>query len=161
MHLTKRQTFNVQPGYVYFSKKATLLRAVVGSCVAVCLWDKQNKCGGMNHFIKPAAMEKAEATPVYGNAGIAALIKMMEDAGCNRGDVVAHILGGGAPEGEAAPTLGERNVAAARETLTRRKIVILAEDTGGPVGRKIAFDTGTGELAVLKTVNVRAGDWYA
>jgi len=161
MHLIKRHTYYVEPGYVYFSKKATLLRAVVGSCVAVCLWDKRAKCGGMNHFIKPAAAEKGEATPVYGNAGIAALVKMMEEAGCEKGNVVAHILGGGAPEGEASPTLGERNVAAARETLSRKQIAILAEDTGGPVGRKIAFDTGTGELAVLKTANVRTGDWYA
>lgn len=146
---------------MYFSKRATLLRAVVGSCVAVCLWDKRNKCGGMNHFIKPAAQDKGEATPVYGNAGITALVKLMEDAGCEKANVVAHILGGGAPEGERSPTLGERNVAAAREALSRRQITILAEDTGGPLGRKIVFDTGTGELAVLKTTNVRTGDWYA
>ena len=161
MHLTKRQTFYVDPGFVYFSKKATLLRAVVGSCVAVCLWDKQMKCGGMNHFMKPSAHDKSEATPVYGNAGIAALIKMMEEAGCEKGNVVAHILGGGAPDGETSPTLGEQNVAAARVTLTRKQIAILAEDVGGPVGRKIAFDTATGELAVLKTTNVRTGDWFA
>ena len=161
MQLTKRQTYHVEPGYVYFSTKATLLRAVVGSCVAVCLWDKHAKCGGMNHFIKPLAQDKEEATPVFGNAGIAALVKMMEDAGCNRTNVVAHILGGGSPDGETAPTLGDRNVAAAREMLKRKEISILAEDIGGAVGRKIAFDTGTGELAVLKTVNVRTGDWYA
>lgn len=161
MHLARRRTFYVAPGYVYFSKKAALLRAVVGSCVVVCLWDKQKKCGGMNHFIKPAAQAKEEATPVYGNAGIVALVKMMEEAGCDAENVVAHILGGGAPEGELSPTLGERNVAAAREALRRKRIAILAEDTGGPIGRKIAFDTGTGELAVLKTTKVRTGDWYA
>ena len=161
MFLTKRQNYYVEPGYVYFSKKATLLRAVVGSCVAVCLWDKQRKCGGMNHFIKPLAQDKNDATAVYGNAGITALIKMMEDAGCEKSDVVAHILGGGAPDGESSPTLGERNVAAARETLQRKRIAILAEDIGGAIGRKIAFDTATGELAVLKTSNVRTGDWYA
>ena len=161
MQLTKRQTYFVEPGYVYFSKNATVLRAVVGSCVAVCLWDKQNKCGGMNHFIKPSTDKQDDATPVYGNAGITALVRMMEDAGCETANVVAHILGGGAPEGETSPTLGEQNVAAARQTLSRKRIAIMAEDTGGPLGRKIAFDTGTGELAVLKTANVRTGDWYA
>lgn len=161
MNLTKQQTYYVEPGYVYFSTKATLLRAVVGSCVAVCLWDRQNKCGGMNHFIKPKAQEQTDATPVYGNAGISALVKMMEDAGCEKSNVVAHILGGGAPEGETQPTLGQRNVDAAREALQRRQITIIAEDIGGPIGRKIAFDTGTGELAVLKTTNVRTGDWFA
>lgn len=161
MELTKRETYHVQPGYVFFSAKATMLRAVVGSCVAVCLWDKQAKCGGMNHFIKPLAADKNDATPVYGNAGIAALVKMMDDAGCARTNVVAHILGGGAPPGESSPTLGDQNVAAAREMLKRKEIEVVAEDIGGTVGRKIAFDTGTGELAVLKTVNVRSGDWYA
>ena len=161
MPLMPRPTFFVEPGYVYFAKKATMLRTVVGSCVAVCLWDKDKKCGGMNHFVKPRTTEQAEATPVYGNVGIAALLKMMEDAGCNRANVVAQVLGGGAPEGEAGTTLGNRNVAAARETLERKRIRIISEETGGHVGRKIAFDTGTGELAVLKTTSIREGDWYA
>jgi chemotaxis protein CheD len=115
----------------------------------------------MNHFIKPAAQDRKEATPVYGNAGITALVKMMEDAGCEKSNVIAHILGGGAPEGEQSPTLGQQNVVAAREALARKQISIVAEDTGGPVGRKIAFNTGTGELAVFKTGHVRAGDWFA
>ncbi|MDZ4859032.1 MAG: chemotaxis protein CheD [Candidatus Hydrogenedentes bacterium] len=161
MRLTRRKPYHVEPGFVFFSRKAMTLQAVVGSCVAVCLWDKSDKCGGMHHFIKPKTRAREDATPVYGNVGIAALLKMMEEAGCKRTNLIAHVLGGGAPEGEAAPTLGDQNIAAAREALRRKRIVVIAEDSGGPIGRKIAFDTSTGELAVLKTMNVRAGDWYA
>ncbi|HRI89177.1 MAG TPA: chemotaxis protein CheD, partial [Candidatus Hydrogenedentes bacterium] len=84
MRLTRRKSYHVEPGYVYFSEKAMTLRAVVGSCVAVCLWDRKSKVGGMNHFIKPRTRAKADATPIYGNVAIAALLKMMEDAGCKR-----------------------------------------------------------------------------
>jgi chemotaxis protein CheD len=48
----------------------------------------------------------------------------------------------------------------AREVLQRKKIAISSEDTGGTMGRKVLFCTGTGEAAVLKTHKIRESDWY-
>lgn len=161
MSLIPSSSFFVEPGYVYFSRRATLLRAVVGSCVAVCLWDERRRVGGMNHFLMPSVSDRKNATPRYGNVAVAALVKVMEEAGCRRVDLVAQILGGGSPAGAERPSLGERNVRAAREALKRKGIRIISEDTGGTVGRKIVFDTANGELAVLKVQQIRESDWYA
>ncbi|GMV90332.1 MAG: hypothetical protein AMXMBFR82_01100 [Candidatus Hydrogenedentota bacterium] len=161
MTLIRSSTYYVEPGYVYFSRRATLLRAVVGSCVAVCLWDERKRVGGMNHFLMPAVSDRENATPRFGNVAVAALVKIMEEAGSRRSDLVAQILGGGAPAGAAHPSLGERNVRAARDALTRKGIRIISEDIGGTVGRKIVFDTSNGELAVLKVHQIRESDWYA
>lgn len=159
--LVRSSTYFVEPGYIYFSKKPAMLRAVVGTCVAVCLWDTRLRRGGMNHFLMPKVLDQDRATPRYGNVAVAALVRIMEEAGSKREHLIAQILGGGAPPGSPPHHLGEQNVAAAREALARKRIVIVSEDTGGMLGRKIVFDTGTGELAVLKVHQIRDSDWYA
>lgn len=113
----------------------------------------------MNHFIRPVTHDPQEATPKYGNVAVAALVRMMEDAGCSRADIIAQVLGGGAPQGAGANHLGAQNVQVAREFLGRKGISIVAEDVGGHVGRKIAFDTETGQIAVLKVHQLRESDW--
>jgi chemotaxis protein CheD len=42
----------------------------------------------------------------------------------------------------------------------REGIRVVSEDTGGEKGRKIVFNTGTNEVAVLKVDRLRKGDWY-
>ena len=70
----------LEPGFIDVSSQATV-RTVVGSCVAVCR-DRKLRYGGMNHFIRPMTHIKQEATPKYGNVAVAALVRIMEDAGC-------------------------------------------------------------------------------
>ena len=135
------------------------VRTVVGSCVSVCIWDKALQYGGVNHFIKPVTYDQKEATPRFGNVAVAALVRIMEEAGCERTNLVAQILGGGSPPGTMANSLGDQNIQVAREVLSRKSIIVVAEDVGGHVGRKIAFDTGTGQLAVLKVHQLRESDW--
>lgn len=159
MELPKGNSFYLEPGFIYFSKRPSTVRTVVGSCVAICLWDRKLKCGGMNHFIHPFTQDPENATPQFGNVAIAALIRIMEEAGCDRKNIVAHILGGGAPFGVVGDHIGRQNVSVAREVLIRKGIIIVGEDVGGHVGRKIAFDTATGQLAVLKVHQLRAEDW--
>ncbi|MFA6242915.1 MAG: chemotaxis protein CheD [Candidatus Hydrogenedentales bacterium] len=160
MKLVRAGTYFLEPGFVYFSKQPTTLRTVVGSCVAVCLYDRMLQMGGMNHYLKPLVSDQSKATPQYGNVAIAALIRMMEEAGSRRRDVVAQVLGGGAPEEDQGLRIGEQNVSIAREILGRKGIRIVSEDVGGSVGRKVVFDTGTGEIAVLKVQKLRTTDWY-
>ena len=43
----------VQPGQVHVSTAAAEAVAILGSCVAVCLWDPYAGVAGMNHFMLP------------------------------------------------------------------------------------------------------------
>jgi chemotaxis protein CheD len=156
---TQEASYYLEPGYIYFSKRRTTVRTVVGSCVVVCLWDPALTVGGMNHFVKPSTYDKGEATPQFGNVAIAALVRIMEEAGSERTNLVAQILGGGAPASKTGRHIGVQNVDAARDMLRRKQIPVIAEDVGGTVGRKVAFDTGTGQLAVLKVHELRDSDW--
>lgn len=125
----------------------------------MCLWDRKMRYGGMNHFIRPLTHDQTQATPQYGNVAVAALVRIMEEAGCKRENMLAQVLGGGAPKHATGKHLGVQNVEVAREMLARKRISIVGEDVGGVIGRKIAFDTGTGQLAVLKVHKLRDSDW--
>lgn len=157
--LAPRQDYFLEPGYIYFSKTASAVRTVVGSCVAVCLWDTVLKYGGVSHFLYPSTRDHKKATPQYGNVATVALLRIMEESGCHRDDLTAQILGGAHLEGTNGVSIGEKNVKVARAVLAQRGIDIVSEDIGGTMGRKIIFDTGRGELAVLKVQKIRDSDW--
>ncbi len=47
-----------------------------------------------------------------------------------------------------------------KRELKRHKIQVTSEDMGGIFGRKVMFNTHSGEVVVLKTPKVRQTDWY-
>ncbi len=159
MDLTGKQDYYLEAGYIYFSKSAVTVRTVVGSCVTVCLWDRRLKYGGINHFLRPRVSATDDPTAQFGNVAIITLMRIMQEAGCSETDIVAQILGGGFPEDGKGPDIGAKNVAVAREILGRRSISVISEDVGGSMGRKIVFDTGTGQCVVLKVHSIRESDW--
>ncbi|MDR3013623.1 MAG: chemotaxis protein CheD [Chitinispirillales bacterium] len=148
----------LERGCIYVSSGAGAVQTVLGSCVSVCIWDADLRCGGMNHFVYPQITQKDKATPVYGNVALIAMIKLMLEEGCSVESMSAHIIGGGHPDG-ALDSNGGRNVEIARKVLGERGIRILSEDVGGSVGRKVVFDLATGHVAVLKVHKVRDEDW--
>lgn len=148
----------LERGCIYVSTGEGAVQTVLGSCVSVCLWDPEVRCGGMNHFIYPQTTRREQATPKYGNVATMALIKLMCEEGCSMASLNAHIIGGGHPDG-ASDSTGMRNVEVARRVLRERGITIMSEDVGGRVGRKVVFDLSTGQVAVLKVMKLRAEDW--
>lgn len=159
--LEPRFTFYLQPGYLYFTRATAAISTVVGSCVAVCLWDKELNYGAMNHFLSPEIHDLEYATPRYGNVATAALVNVMREAGSQDENLVAQIIGGASPAGAPPSDLGVRNVEAARSVLKRKGILIISEDVGGTMGRKIVFDTETGRSITLKVHELRDEDWTA
>jgi len=151
--------YYLEPGHIYFSKEAAVVRTVLGSCVAVCLWDQRLRYGGISHFLYPSIGDAARATAKYGNVAITALIRMMDQAGCRRKDIKAQIIGGAHLESSNGQTCSMESIRVARGILRRKRIKIVSEDVGGTMGRKIVLDLGTGEVAVLKVHRIRQVDW--
>lgn len=135
------------------------IHTVVGSSVAVCVWDRTLEIGAMNHFHYPMTCEQDKATPLYGNVATAELLRMMFEAGAQRDTMSAQIVGGAGPEPGSPSTLGMENVVSARAVLTRAGIVIKSEDIGGSMGRKVIFDIKTGHILILKVHHLRQDDW--
>ena len=153
-------SYFLEPGYIFLPEKPTSISAVMGSSVSVCLYDRRRHVGGMNLFQLPLVRERHLATPRYGNVAILALIRMMLRAGSRMKDLEAQVLGGAHNPESGSEDMGRENVGIARRVLKKERVRVSSEDVGGERGRKIVFNTGTNELAVIKVDRLRAGDWY-
>ena len=132
------------PGRLYASGEDVQVTTILGSCVAVCLWDPQAEVGGVNHFLLPSG---TPASPRFGDSAVALLIGEVLERGAHRGRLTAKIFGGACVlEAFRADewSLGARNVEIAREQLEAACIPVVGEDVGGDRGRKLVFHVRTG-----------------
>ncbi len=141
-------TYFLYPGMIYVSSSPVYVTTLLGSCVAVCLYDDKKKLGGMNHFLLPSWNGNGLASPKYGNIAIKQLLENMEKKHGQRKNIVAKLFGGAAVLDQHSDVfrVGDRNIAMAKEMLREFHIPIVAESTGGDRGRKIIFDIITGEV---------------
>ncbi|MCF8364163.1 MAG: chemotaxis protein CheD [Bacteroidales bacterium] len=130
------------------SSKPLILSTVLGSCISICLWDMKNKIGGMNHYMLPYWNGSGLASPKYGNIAIPQLLKKMKATQHDPGNIIAKVFGGARmlKDQSAIFDIGHRNTQLAYEMLAAESIKIIAESTGGEKGRKIFFNTETGEV---------------
>ena len=122
-----------------------MVTTVLGSCVAVCLYDETTGLGGINHYMLPFWNGNELASPKYGNIAIESLVKKLEKLGVHRNNMVAKVFGG-ANQLNHTIGVGQRNIKVAQEMLEELNIKIVAKSVGGEKGRKINFNTSTGEV---------------
>lgn len=152
--LTRTSSFNdlpvhfLYPAAIFVKKSPYIISTILGSCVAVCLWDKKLKYGGMNHYLLPLWNGQGLASPKFGSIAIEKLVEKMVALGSDPKHIQAKVFGGG----EVIKTsinhfnIGNRNIEIAHSILKDFKIPIISENTGGKQGRKILMNTTTGEI---------------
>jgi chemotaxis protein CheD len=135
------------PGQMFISAKPAMVTTILGSCVAVCLWDPAVAAAGIIHYLLPSNKVRSNADLRYGNTAIDRLIEEMVQRGAWKERMQAKTFGGATMllAGRTSGTsIGDRNIAAAREHLSQHGIAIVADQTGGYLGRKLLFHTGNG-----------------
>lgn len=130
-----------------------LISYALGSCVGICIIDKAAKIAGMAHIMLPYNNNRDKVNIFkYADTGIAEMVKQMEYIGGLRLRMIAKIAGGAKmfdiKGSSTIGNIGERNIAATKETLQKLKIRLFAEDVGQNYGRTIIFDSSTGNLTI-------------
>lgn len=134
-------------GHLAVSSTPTAITTILGSCVAVSLWDPERRIGGLNHYLLPNRVGTSLSSPRFGSVAIARLIDDVVALGGSPRRLQAKIFGGAcilAAFDGARTHLGESNVQIAREVLGRREIPVAAQSVGGQRGRKVIFHTDEG-----------------
>ena len=129
----------------------------VGSCVAICIHDPINKCGGLAHIMLPSSniTRKKTLPSKYADTAVPALTEAIRKTVKNSFCLTAKIAGGANmfPNLKSgALNIGAKNVDAVKKRLAEKGIKLLAEDVMGSYGRKVTFNVGDG------SVHVRTGD---
>jgi chemotaxis protein CheD len=136
------------PSNLFASKEPYIVNTILGSCVAVCLYDPGLKVGGINHYMLPFWNGQGLASPKFGNIAINKLFEKMYSLGCAKVNLRAKVFGGGNIFESSLEQfqIGERNIAIAIEMLKEYQVPVISSSTGGNLGRKIQFNTYTGEV---------------
>jgi chemotaxis protein CheD len=134
-------------GQIFASADPYCVSTVLGSCVAVCLWDSALRMGAMNHFLLPYPCSEKEKSLRFGNVATKALVEKMMSLGSRRKDLLAKVFGGACVLDifkKKEMHLGARNIEVALESLEKESIAVISMDVAGNRGRKLIFYTDTG-----------------
>lgn len=121
---------------------------VLGSCVALCLFDPETHVGGMNHFLlsePPAGMSNSAVDEHYGTYLMELLVNQMLGKGARKARLKAHLYGG-ANVNRNMMRIGTANAEFARGFLQREGIDLLRSDLGGTNARRVDFRPASGQV---------------
>jgi two-component system, chemotaxis family, protein-glutamate methylesterase/glutaminase len=136
------------PGELCVSREPVEMATLLGSCVAICLFNRRGNFGGMNHYMLARTPTGSSACGKHGDYSSGLLIKTMLSYDPNPGNLQAYVLGGGNVNGHlnVGTGIGLANIQLAFEMLQAEKIQIAGKEIGGDNGRKVYFKNWTGEV---------------
>jgi chemotaxis protein CheD len=148
----------LHPGDVFASARPCVITTVLGSCVAVCLYDPYCRVGGMNHFVLSRTLPHQESSCRSAEEAISVLIKKV--CSLTKGparNLQAKLFGGSnlfsggssvLPSQRSRFQVGKDNVNAARLILSHYNIPIVRELVDQTCGLMLKMVTDTGEVWV-------------
>jgi chemotaxis protein CheD len=124
----------------------------IGSCIVITLYDSMRRIGALAHPMLPAP-DLDQKSFRYIEPAIDTILSELQKLGAAKEELEAKLVGGASMFkvfDENPGAIGTKNVEAAKKKLENESIKIVANDTGGNVGRTVIFDLTTG-LVEVKT----------
>ena len=144
----KSDAVKVLPGEFFVSDQDLLIVTTLGSCIAACLWDRERRVGGMNHFMLP---EGDSDTGRYGSYAMELLINQLLARGASRSALEAKVFGGGAVIASMTSiNVGERNAQFVLDYLRTERIPVVSKDVLDTCARKICLLPASGKVLVKR-----------
>jgi chemotaxis protein CheD len=155
----RNEAVKVLPGEFFVADEDLLVLTTLGSCIAACLWDREKRVGGMNHFLLPENGGKDGDSGRYGSFAMDLLIGEMVKRGATRSTMEAKVFGGGSViSGMNTINVGERNTAFVLDYLRTERITVVSKDVLDIYPRKVCFLPASGKAMVkrLASANTEA-----
>jgi chemotaxis protein CheD len=142
------EAVKVLPGEYFVDTEDLLIMTTLGSCIAACLWDRNARVGGMNHFLLP---EGSGDSGRYGSYAMELLINEMMKRGASRLSLEAKVFGGGQViAGMDSINVGERNTRFVLDYLKTERIPVVSKDVLDIYPRKVCFLPASGKAMVKR-----------
>ena len=155
----RNDSVKVLPGEYFVHDEDILITTTLGSCIAACIYDRERKIGGMNHFMLP---EGSGDSGRYGSFAMELLINEMLKRGASRMTMEAKVFGGGAViSGMNTINVGERNTKFVIDYLATERIPIVSKDVMEIYPRKVCFLPASGKAMVKRLAPTHAENFVA
>jgi len=158
-----RNAVKIMPGEFFVAREDIVICTVLGSCVSACIWDRNAKVGGMNHFMLPGSdagggsgsgVGNDSVTAASGRYGVFAMEQLINELikrGARKANLEAKVFGGGAVLRQFSTlNVGERNAAFVLDFLKTEGIRIASRDLLDVHPRRVAFFPVSGRALCKK-----------
>jgi chemotaxis protein CheD len=143
--------YTLEMGQLRVSASPAMLTCYgLGSCVGVFLFDRTNRIGGGAHITLPFFDERdtVESKLHYADYAMETMLLRMQGIGASTNSLRAKIVGGANISGFSTLCVGMKNTESVRNILIKKGIFLAGTDVGGKSGRKVRFDTFTGQVHI-------------
>jgi chemotaxis protein CheD len=149
----------LKPGEVYFSERPSIVSTVLGSCISVTMFSPERHIGAICHAVLPEERASGEAFR-YVDSSILTMLKGFDRYGIPRSRIEVKLFGGAdmlpaTPFKTREGSVGRQNIEIAMRVVEREKLRLVASDLGSTHGRKIFFNTHTGEILLKRLGKVK------
>jgi len=149
-----KPTVKIHIGEYYSSKTPAVITTILGPCAAVCLFDAENRIGGMNHILLPgdSPARVGAGDSRYGINAMELLINQMMKLGANRYKLTAKVFGGASILSTISSVFstGMKNIEFVVDFLLLEKIPITNYNFGGVDSRRIYYHTDTNDVLLKR-----------
>jgi chemotaxis protein CheD len=148
----------LKPGELCISKAPALVTTILGSCVAVTMYQPGIGVSAICHTPQPSCPKQSTECPKhcvnkyhYVSCVIPEMLAHMEAVGAKREAIEVKLFGGSAMLSMAANrSVGWKNIDTAMTVIRRCRLDLKAHQVGGRRGRKIVFNTHTGDVMLQR-----------
>lgn len=143
----------LKPGELFLSCTPAIVATVLGSCVSITISERTVCLGAMCHVLLPTG-SLADGFR-YVDSTLDYMVEKIDAMGVRLGSCEVKMFGGadvlvtsGSQSGRLS--VGRQNVEEARRRLSSLGVVPKVSDVGGKYGRKLFFNSHTGEVFMKK-----------
>ena len=139
----------LKPGEVVVARKPVLVSTVLGSCIAVTMFEPTCGVGAICHAMLPKNPGKGDIL-LYVDTALQEMHRKIMKYGSGN-NLVVKMFGGAKVLSSTNSlsqilTVGEQNVCCAFKVLESLRLEVVAKDVGGIRGRKLYFSTVNGDV---------------
>ena len=146
----------LKPAELCISRVPTLVTTILGSCVAVTMRHPKLGVSAICHALQPDCSRRStecarhcDKKYQYVSCVIPEMLSRLETVGANREMLEVKLFGGAAVLTTSTnQSIGRQNIDVALATLKHLGFDLKAHQVGGTRGRKIIFNTHTGEVSL-------------
>lgn len=147
--------YHLKPGELIITDRSMLVSTILGSCVSVTMFSPRFGGAICHGMLASRGRTDLGSHPCgeefrYVDCAVKAMIDAVFRRRITPEEVAVKLFGGSDmlshSEERMGPSVGRQNIEMALNVLTRNGFAVSVSDVGGKRGRKIFFNTGSGEV---------------
>ena len=137
----------LKPGELCVCDRPTQVSTILGSCIAVTIFNERLRIGAICHALLPKNPKGHDALR-YVDSAISSMLQKLEAMGIGKNEIEIKLLGGAdmLERNGTAQSVGQKNIETALEIMKEENLNLAGFDVGGRMGRKLHFYTSTGRV---------------